>query len=292
MEHASPTPEGATTPEHFVEEMRLLKAWSGQSYRTLAKRASDLGKSLPHSTIATVLNQSCLPREDFVAVFAEACGCDGEGVAVWVGERRRLAVESARRSEGPVEPELTRAAREDHDALTASEPELTEPTEPIFTPAPRIPPVPAAGRTVSRRGSVRRHSAVTVLLMALSAAVTAVVLMNAGGPDGESAAPPKTSPSPGVSAPSGSTPPATRSEPTRRASGTKPTDASDPKPTSRPVDRSGAAPRKPPPGETPAQELPEPYSPVTPSAGSGPGTNGAQAGWKNCEYESPIVPCH
>ncbi|TYK46013.1 helix-turn-helix domain-containing protein [Actinomadura decatromicini] len=291
MGHASPSPEGATTPEHFVEEMRLLKAWSGQSYRTLAKRASDLGKSLPHSTIATVLNQSCLPREDFVAAFAEACGCDGAAVAVWVGERRRLAVESARRSEGPAEPEP--AARIDDDALTASEPDLPETTEPIPVPAPRIPPVPS----ISRRGRVRRHSAVTVLLMALSAAVTAVVLMNARGPDTDSAAPPKASSLPSAPAPYGSAPPATRSEPSRRASGTKPTDDSDPKPTSRPADRSGTTPSKPtpskpPPGETPTGELPEPYSPVTPSADSGPGTNGAQAGWKNCEYDHPIVPCH
>jgi hypothetical protein len=87
-----PRPSSAQSAADFVAAMRRLKAWSGLSYRQLAKRAAAVGDYLPHSTTAAALGRDTLPREDVVAAFVRACGCDAETVDAWLGLRRRVAV--------------------------------------------------------------------------------------------------------------------------------------------------------------------------------------------------------
>ena len=87
-----PHPRSAQSAADFVAAMRRLKAWSGLSYRQLAKRAAAAGDYLPHSTTAAALGRDTLPREDVVAAFVRACGCDAETVDTWLTSRRRVAV--------------------------------------------------------------------------------------------------------------------------------------------------------------------------------------------------------
>lgn len=87
-----PQPWSAQSAADFVEAMRRLKAWSDLSYRQLAKRAAALGDYLPHSTTAAALGRDKLPREDVVAAFVRACGCEAETVDAWLAVRKRLVV--------------------------------------------------------------------------------------------------------------------------------------------------------------------------------------------------------
>lgn len=86
-----PDPAMATTPAEFVEAMRRLKGWTGLGYRQLEKRAVAGGQSLPRSTLTVALTRHTLPREDLVAAFAYACGCDEKQTAQWVAARRSIA---------------------------------------------------------------------------------------------------------------------------------------------------------------------------------------------------------
>jgi hypothetical protein len=88
---ARPDPAAATTPAEFVEAMRRLKRWTGLGYRQLEKRAVAGGQSLPRSTLTVALTRHTLPREDLVAAFAYACGCDENQTAQWIDARRSIA---------------------------------------------------------------------------------------------------------------------------------------------------------------------------------------------------------
>jgi hypothetical protein len=96
---AEPDSQSARTGADFVAAMRRLKAWSDLSYRELGKRAAAAGDVLPHSTIAAALSRDRLPREDVVAAFVRACGCDVETVQTWLAVRRRLAADDPAWSE-------------------------------------------------------------------------------------------------------------------------------------------------------------------------------------------------
>lgn len=86
-----PDPADATTPAEFVDAMARLKRWTGWGYRRLEKQAAAAGQILPRSTLTTALSRPTLPREDLVAGFAIACGCDEAEAARWVAARRRIA---------------------------------------------------------------------------------------------------------------------------------------------------------------------------------------------------------
>jgi hypothetical protein len=89
---AVPDPETATSPAELTAALRLLKCWSGLSYRDLERRAQRHGTILPRSTLTTALSRDGLPREELVAAFVQACGCDQHQTARWVAVRRRLAI--------------------------------------------------------------------------------------------------------------------------------------------------------------------------------------------------------
>jgi hypothetical protein len=64
---------------------------SALSFGELESRAAANGQPLPPGIPATVLEGAELPGEDFVALFAEACGCAVPAVAQWVEARNRAA---------------------------------------------------------------------------------------------------------------------------------------------------------------------------------------------------------
>jgi hypothetical protein len=119
--HTSPHPDPAslTSPTEFVAALRQLKSVTGHSYRQLERRAAAHADVLPRTTLMTALGRESLPREDLVAAFVRACGCDRDQVSRWVAARRRLAAEaihSVRRSAGsallpPIWYRLGRPAR-------------------------------------------------------------------------------------------------------------------------------------------------------------------------------------
>lgn len=90
---SAPNPHEAHTAAEFVAQLRGLRAWSGLTYRQLARRAMERGEVLPPSTVAAALNRETLPRTDLVRALVRACGGDDDTVEVWVSTRRRLAVE-------------------------------------------------------------------------------------------------------------------------------------------------------------------------------------------------------
>ena len=94
-----PGPQSATTAAEFVGRMAALRAWSGFTYRQLQHRAQKAGKVLPHSTLASALSRSQLPREELVEVFTLACGLAEDEIAAWVETRKRIAAASARTPE-------------------------------------------------------------------------------------------------------------------------------------------------------------------------------------------------
>lgn len=96
-----PDPSEAATPAEFVEAMRRLKRWTGFGFRQLEKRAAEGGHVLPRSTLTVALTRDTVPREDLVAAFANACGCDEDQTAQWVAARRRVASASDMPPEQP-----------------------------------------------------------------------------------------------------------------------------------------------------------------------------------------------
>ncbi|MFE0153534.1 helix-turn-helix domain-containing protein [Nonomuraea sp. NPDC059007] len=74
--------------------MRRLKAWTGLTLRQLERRAQALGESLPKSTLAAVLRQLRLPREELLRSFVKSCGCGQDDVDYWTDTRRAVAMTS------------------------------------------------------------------------------------------------------------------------------------------------------------------------------------------------------
>ncbi|MEV4336878.1 XRE family transcriptional regulator [Streptomyces sp. NPDC049590] len=94
-----PHPDQSRTAAEFTAALRVLRIYSGLSYRQLEGKASARGDALASSTIATTLGRATLPREPFVAAFTRACGLSEAEVQRWLDARRRLAV--AQQSPGP-----------------------------------------------------------------------------------------------------------------------------------------------------------------------------------------------
>ncbi|MDG4808845.1 tetratricopeptide repeat protein [Micromonospora sp. WMMD1120] len=91
MPDGAPVPSKANTPEEYVAALRQLKAWSGRSFRDLARSARDKGRTLPVSTLGSALSRQTLPSMDIVIAITEACDLPPEEVAEWVRLRRQLA---------------------------------------------------------------------------------------------------------------------------------------------------------------------------------------------------------
>ncbi|WP_414943965.1 helix-turn-helix domain-containing protein [Amycolatopsis sp. cmx-11-32] len=92
-------PDSAGSPAEFTAALRVLRTWSGLTYRQLSGRAAELGGALPASTIATTLGRTTLPRESFVEAFTRACGLGDEQVRRWLEARTRIAMGSPSRAE-------------------------------------------------------------------------------------------------------------------------------------------------------------------------------------------------
>lgn len=71
--------------------LRQLKAWSGRSFRDLARLARQRGRVLPASTLGSALTRPTLPSMDIVIAMTEACELPPNEVAEWVRLRRHLA---------------------------------------------------------------------------------------------------------------------------------------------------------------------------------------------------------
>ncbi|MEO3797460.1 helix-turn-helix transcriptional regulator [Nonomuraea sp. B10E15] len=87
----TPPPPPATGETAFMHELRRLKAWSGLSFRELARRASAAGDALPSSTASTMLGRNRLPRHEVLVAFVRACGLDEEQVRAWADARAGIA---------------------------------------------------------------------------------------------------------------------------------------------------------------------------------------------------------
>lgn len=85
-------PDSTASPAEFTAALRVLRTWSGLTYRQLAGRAKELGGTLPASTVATTLGRTTLPRESFVETFTRACGLNDEEVRRWLDARTRIAM--------------------------------------------------------------------------------------------------------------------------------------------------------------------------------------------------------
>ncbi|OOC07479.1 XRE family transcriptional regulator [Amycolatopsis azurea] len=85
-------PDSVSSPAEFTAALRVLRTWSGLTYRQLAARSNELGGTLPASTVATTLGRTTLPKESFVETFTRSCGLDDEQVRRWVEARTRIAM--------------------------------------------------------------------------------------------------------------------------------------------------------------------------------------------------------
>jgi hypothetical protein len=71
-------------------ELRELKARSRLTYRQLEERAARQGELLPRSTLADVLRNGSLPRQELLVAYVRACG-EGDYVDEWLAARKRAA---------------------------------------------------------------------------------------------------------------------------------------------------------------------------------------------------------
>jgi hypothetical protein len=235
-----PDPAEATTPAEFVEAMRSLKRWTGWGFRELEKRATVGGHVLPRSTVTVALTRDALPREELVAAFAHACGCDEEETARWVTARRRVAAAGAPALAAPApETEPVSAPESASSSPAKTTPALeSEPASPVEA-GPVAPP-----RLVRRR--VQRLVPVLAALAAVATIVT-FLLGSAGRDDAQ----------PGGTHTAPTSPPGTSRHGTPRHD---PTQASDPgaMPASESVPTTAAEPGQVVPAAAKTPDPPEP----------------------------------
>jgi hypothetical protein len=86
-----PRPDRVTTPAQFVAALQALRAWAKLTYGELENNAQAFGDRLPRSTIASALSRGRIPREQTIAAFVRACGCDEKTVRHWLAVRNRIA---------------------------------------------------------------------------------------------------------------------------------------------------------------------------------------------------------
>ncbi|MEV4756679.1 tetratricopeptide repeat protein [Micromonospora sp. NPDC049559] len=100
MTDSVPGPDRVRTPEEFVAGLRQVKAWTGLSYRDLARRARANGDVLPASTVASALNRASLPNLELVTALLRACGGGPETTGRWISVWQELARSAADRWQG------------------------------------------------------------------------------------------------------------------------------------------------------------------------------------------------
>ncbi|NUL14852.1 helix-turn-helix domain-containing protein [Streptomyces lunaelactis] len=83
-------PSRAVTPEDFVRQLKILRAWSGLSYVQLSRRTRTF--PLPTSTISDTLRRHTLPKWSFVEAFILACGGRKADVVAWQNAWRLIKI--------------------------------------------------------------------------------------------------------------------------------------------------------------------------------------------------------
>lgn len=86
-----PRPDRVTTPAQLIAALQALRAWAKLTYGELESNAQAFGDRLPRSTIASALSRGRVPREQTLAAFVRACGCDEKTVRHWLAVRARIA---------------------------------------------------------------------------------------------------------------------------------------------------------------------------------------------------------
>ncbi|MFI2432522.1 helix-turn-helix domain-containing protein [Streptomyces sp. NPDC018693] len=110
-----PDPATASDATEYVALLRALKEWSGVTYRQLETRSEALGRVLPRSTVANMLQRPVLPNEDQTLTFVRACGCSPAETTEWLTVYKHIA--SSQGARARAEPEVL--LRKDDDATTA-----------------------------------------------------------------------------------------------------------------------------------------------------------------------------
>lgn len=177
-----PDPAAAGTPAEFVDAMLRLKRWTGWGFRRLENRAAAAGLALPRSTLTAALTRRTLPREDLVAAFTVACGCDEAETARWIAARRRIA-------------------------STPAAPDLEPATEPRVAPAAAAPP----SRLSDPSRRARRLVALAAVVTLVAAAAIGYLVLRPDDPSApprgpDQAAPARVDPSHSPPTPQPSTP--------------------------------------------------------------------------------------
>lgn len=98
--------------------LRALRTWSGLTYRQVQGKAAALGDVLPASTLATALARATLPRAEFVAALARACGLGDDEVRQWVKVRNEVALGAVTTAPGTGAPQPMRPSPEPGEATT------------------------------------------------------------------------------------------------------------------------------------------------------------------------------
>ncbi|MEV4332340.1 helix-turn-helix domain-containing protein [Streptomyces sp. NPDC049597] len=170
----APDPERATDAAEFVAALQALKDWSGLTYRELTSRAEALGDVLPRSTVANMLARATVPREELVAAFVRACGCDPGDLDTWLRVRKELARGERQAEEAPdaVSPDRDPAGA--GAAGEAAHARGSAPAEP--------PPAPGAA---ARRPRRRTRVLLPVAGFLLASAAVAAAVGLPGDGDGE-----------------------------------------------------------------------------------------------------------
>lgn len=78
-------PLNATTALHFMQQLRILKAWTELSMEQISRRTTQWphGQRLATSTISDTLRRDALPRWAFVHAFVTACGGRRTDLIAW-----------------------------------------------------------------------------------------------------------------------------------------------------------------------------------------------------------------
>ncbi|MFI2368939.1 RICIN domain-containing protein [Streptomyces sp. NPDC018833] len=187
----APDPERAGGAPEFVAALQALKDWSGLTYRELSSRAETIGDVLPRSTVANMLGRGTVPREELVAAFVRACGCDPGELDTWLRVRKELARGERQAGESPdVTSAAAGAAGEAPDAVTpAAGRAVGGPAAPAaHAPAPASPAPASASAPGSPVHRSRRRTwgvpAVAGVLIVAAAVAAAVTLVGGEGSDG------------------------------------------------------------------------------------------------------------
>ncbi len=248
-----PDPAATSSPTEFVAVMRQLRRWADLSYRQLERNATDAGDVLPRATISAALGRDDLPREELLAAYVRACGCDDETVSAWLEARRRLAMSD------PVAPQPspdgappTAAAHDDEDAPHETPQDLEVPAhEDSDTGPASAPQSRQAGDSApasDRQSPWRRHSPQVAIAACVVAGILALTFWpqdnRSDGNRADSAPtdvrPSDTTPSAETGVPPSGTSPSTETE--TKGPGPAPTTERVPPPLDPPAEREEAMP--------------------------------------------------